>query len=336
MKKFLFTADWHLDGYSNDKIDQTTGFSERLTDIKNTIYNMGDYCRQNNIENFIIGGDLLHGKSRIHALALSVLLDFFRSNKNINFYVIDGNHDLSTRGREYVSALKALDNEPNINRIKKTKIINNIVFVPYCSTMIDDIKNNSGKILISHFGLNEGMLNSGIFIVSDLAMKDLKNYEICLLGHYHKPQEISRENTSVFYVGSPTELEWGEKNEEKRFLVVDMEKNTIESVQTKGFRKHIELEINNENKNIIIETAKKLKDEGHYIQLKKIENVETDDLKNDFRIIDKTTKDITNRGISSSMTIEEKLKKYLEIREIQDMEEFLECAKNIISKTGEE
>jgi len=46
-------------------------------------------------------------------------------------------------------------------------------------------------ILISHFGLSEGMLNSGMSIISDIGLKDLRGkYELVLLGHYHKPQEI--------------------------------------------------------------------------------------------------------------------------------------------------
>ena len=47
------------------------------------------------------------------------------------------------------------------------------------------------------------------------------------------------------------------------------------------------------------------------------EKVDTSGL-DGFTIVDKTEADITDRGITSSMSQEDKLKKYLEIREIPE------------------
>ena len=133
-----------------------------------------------------------------------------------------GNHDLSGRGKDAVSALKSLDNEPNVMRIGKTTTIGDLFLVPYSPDMVTDIKNNKSKYLISHFGLSEGILNSGMSIVSDLSISDLDGrYRYVLLGHYHKPQSIKKATIDLYYVGSPIQIDWGEKNEEKRFLVVD-------------------------------------------------------------------------------------------------------------------
>ena len=120
--KFAFTADIHLSGYTNDKI--VNQLPERLNSIKNVLYKIAEYCIENGISMIVIGGDTLHGKSLIHALAQSIMLDYFRDFVDeLEFIIIDGNHDLSGKGKDAVSALKSIDNEPNVMRFDKPTMI---------------------------------------------------------------------------------------------------------------------------------------------------------------------------------------------------------------------
>jgi len=124
--KFLYTADIHLSGYSQDKI--VNNLPERLHSINNVLHEMAKYCIDHDISTFIIGGDILHGKSLIHAMAQSIMLDFFREyQQRLEFIILDGNHDLGGRGVGAVSALKSLDNEPNVMRIGETETIGDIM-----------------------------------------------------------------------------------------------------------------------------------------------------------------------------------------------------------------
>jgi len=312
--RFIYTADLHLSLYSQDKIISTTKLPERLHSLQTVLYNISDYAHKNKINNIFFGGDIFHTKSIIHSLAQSVLLDYIRSNEDITFYVIDGNHDMSSRGISGISSLKCLDNEKNVFMFHETKQIENILFIPWSNQMVDDIKNGTSEYLIAHFGLNEAELSSGISIISDIRLSQLQNYKTCLLGHYHKPQEIG----NIIYVGSPIQLDWNEKNEEKRFLVIDTNKHNIESVLTTGYKKHFQLIITKENKQDIIQESQKLVDDGHDVVLVKKENFDTDDINKDFRIVNKTQVDITNRGIDMSMSETERFDRYLEIKEISE------------------
>jgi len=337
--KFVFTADWHLSRYGQDKVEDTTNLPDRLHSTKNAIYFMTDYCRENDIDTMVIGGDLLHGKSVIYAVAQNILLDFFRDNQDLNFIVLDGNHDLSGKGTAVISALKSIDNEPNVNRIQGlfTKI-EDVLLVPYSHKMIEIIKNSTAPVLVSHFGLNEGVLNSGISIVSDIGISSLVNkYKAVLLGHYHKPQEIIRDDIEVYYVGSPIQLDRGEKHEEKRFLIVDTTKQVISSVLTEGYRRYYEFELRKDNKDEIVTQARKLIKEGHHVNIKRLEDVDTRDIAGDLRIIDRVEKDITDRGISSSMTEADKLRKFAEIRGIpeDEIEEYVNEALSVVSACSE-
>ena len=342
--RFAYIADIHLSRYSQDKIEDQTNLPERLNSIKNTLYEVGDYCLQNSIRNIFIGGDILHGKSVIYAIAQDIMIQFFEDyvHSGIYFHVIDGNHDLSGKGNEVVSALRPLSNIDGVKWVKFSEIYRlsppeDILFVPYSNNLPKIIKNNKARILVSHFGLNEGILNSGISIISEVSMKDLEGkYDLVLLGHYHKPQEIVQNGVRVLYVGSLIELDWGEKNDQKRFLVVDTDTLNVDSIPITQYRKHVQVEVTSENKDEAIEIVKAAQQAGDHVKVVMKEKVDLSVLEN-VNIIDKTDRDITNRGITSNMSTEDKLRKYLEIKEISpeyyDM--YMKVAMEVIQKGDE-
>ena len=311
--KFIYTADLHFSSYSQDKVDSETKFPERLSGIYKTFLNTIEYGMKNDIKQIIIGGDIFHNKNMIHSIAQSLFLDIIRSNKKMKFIILDGNHDLSSMTGDGISATKSVDNEENVITIHETKQIENILFIPWNpSKMCDDIKFGNTDYLIAHFGLNEAKLNSGISIVSDIGLKDLKQYKHCFLGHYHAHQTVG----NVTYVGSPSQLDWGEKNEEKRFLIVDSKTGEVESIPTFGYKKYLEFNLTKENKNDLLKKIFDLKSEGNYIKLNKMDDVDVSDIEDDFNIVNKMEKDITNRGITSNMSSADKLDRYMEIKEI--------------------
>jgi len=335
--KFAFTADIHLSKYGQDKIEDETNLPERLHSLKTVLDNIATYCVENNIRVMVIGGDILHGKSIIHAIAQDLMLDYFWNWRDvIKFYVMDGNHDLSGKGHKVVSALKSLRHVSGVTWVPFDEVlrIGDMLMVPYGPDMVDVIKNASAKTLISHFGLSEGVMNSGISIVSEISLKSLVGkYELVLLGHYHKPQEIIRDDIKLYYVGSPIQLDWGEKNDEKRFLVVDTETLEVESIPTTGYKKHIEFDVTNSNKTEVIELAKEAKEAGHWVKVVKRETIDLGK-DNDFMVVDKTERDITNRGITGSMSQDDKFKKFLEIKEIPDdeHEQYMVKARELVDK----
>jgi DNA repair exonuclease SbcCD nuclease subunit len=344
--KFVFIADIHLSRYGQDKIEIESDLPTRLDSIWKSLCYVGEYCIKNGIFNITIGGDLLHGKSIIYALAQSLMLDFFRKYPGIEFTVIDGNHDLSEKGSKGVSALKSIDNEPNVNRINTVShmiTVDNqtILYVPYSTDMIPTILQKSADYLISHFGLNEGILNSGISIIADLKLSDLiGKYRKVLLGHYHKPQEILRDDIELYYSGSLIQLDRGEKNEDKRFLIVDTKSDTIVSEPVIGYKKYIEYVMFSSNKDETLKLARENQKNGHSVSIVVDDkDIDVKELQNDFHVVDKTERDLTQRGIDTSMSQKERLKKYLDIKEIpiDNKEKYLNEAMSIINNcTGDD
>jgi len=337
--KFLFTADIHLSRYGQDKIEETSNLPERLHSIKNVLYFMGNYARKNEISSIVIGGDILHGKSIIYTIAQDLMLQFFKDFEDITFWIIDGNHDLSGKGKDAISALRPLETVNNVVWITKTNLhyandenSADIMFVPYTYDVAKEVKHHKATILVSHFGLNEGVLNSGISVVSDVKMNDLAGkYKLVLLGHYHKPQDIGNEEIKLSYVGSPIQLDWGEKNDAKRFLVVDTKTLDVQSIPLVGYKKHIELEVTQENKLEVLKLAKKELENGNYVKILKKDEVDTKGMES-FNVVDKSEKVSTQRGITSTMSRDDKFRKYLEIKKIYQEKhpEYMEVAVSII------
>jgi len=336
--KFAFITDLHLSRYGQDEIEDESNLPERLHSIRLALHEVADHCIQNDIPNLIVGGDILHGKSIIYAIAQEIMIEFFTHyGKVINIYVLDGNHDLSGKGENVVSALKSIQSIPGVTWISHntTRRLDDgdVLLVPYSYNVSEIVKQNKARILISHFGLSEGVLNSGMSIVTDIKIADLVGkYELVLLGHYHKPQEIIRETISLYYAGSLIQLDWGEKGEEKRFLVVDTDTLKVDSIPISYYKKHIEIEINNDNKDDAMKAAQEAQNAGHHVKVVMKEKVDLTAFKNDFNVVDKTETDITDRGITSSMSQEDRIRRYLEIKEVpQDIiEEYAVEAFDII------
>ena len=332
--RFIYIADVHLSLYGQDPYIQ--GIPERLFNLNKVLRQIADYALEHKILYIIIGGDVFHTKSIIHSMAQSILLDYVNeyTKKGLIFIMIDGNHDMSSKSGDGVSALKCFDSIVGVEMIHTPIVMENILFVPWnAKTMEDAIKKGSQDYLISHFGLNEAELNSGISIVSDMGLTDLRQYKHCYLGHYHKGQTVS----NVTYVGSIMQMDWGEKNEVKRFLVIDTLQGTCEEIPTAGYKKHYELELTSENKNDVITQARQLQEDGHHVKINKLEVVDDSDIVEEFRIVDKTERDITNRGINQSMSLDDKLSRFMEVKEIpvELREIHMDIAKEIIDSIEE-
>jgi len=338
--KFAFIADIHLSKYGQDKLEETTKLPERLSSIKQALYEVGNYCRNQKIGIVIIGGDIYHNKSIIYSIAQQIMLEYFEDFRDLEFWIIDGNHDLSGKGKDAISALRSFKTVRNVKWISQVEMgDDDLICIPYSYDVVNQVKTNKRRILISHFGLSEGVLNSGMSIIQDISLSDLVGkYELVLLGHYHKPQQIEREDIRLFYVGSLIQLDWGEKGEEKRFLVVDTKTLQVDSIPITQYRKHIEIEITPENRATAIQEARRAQESGAHVKLVMKESVDVSEIQDEFNIIDKTEKDITDRGISSSMSKADIHQRYMEIKGVpkEKQDFFLKVGMEIVNECEEE
>ena len=116
-------------------------------------------------------------------------------------------------------------------------------------------------------------------------------------------------------------------------------KETVKSVPTLGYKKVYEYEVNETNKDKILKEAKIHKEEGHVVRVIKKEKIDTVELEEDFIVIDKTERDITNRGLSSTMSEKEKIERFVQIHEDEvqedEREDYINAAMLFINRAKE-
>ena len=100
---------------------------------------------------------------------------------------------------------------------------------------------------------------------------------------------------------------------------------------------NFDLQITEENKTEVIKKARELKEEGHNVKITRKEAVDIDDINKEFMVVDKVEKDITNRGLSSTMSMRDKLMRYLEVNEIPEDKRdiYLQEALDIVNSVAE-
>lgn len=224
MYKTVILADIHL--LDNDSLVPKTDESgrnlrtkDKIKYIKKAIY----FAINNNVDSFIIAGDLFHHNrpsNRLRAISMRLLSKLI--NKNIKVYLIPGNHDMS-------SAYYNLHSETYLNNnlilannetIKATSIIN-LHLLGWGNQ--NQLNPNKNTILISHLQIkgadfgNERLAEEGL----EKTNKDIKGYKKVYLGHIHKRQ--SKENYT--YVGALCKNNFNEINNPSGFLYLKIKNN---------------------------------------------------------------------------------------------------------------
>lgn len=319
--KFIFSADLHIKLWS-DKVIEDDGLPKRLNEIFSTIEYMCQYAIENGIGTCIFGGDINDLKNIVHVRAFVLLKQLLDKYREIEFIILHGNHDASNY-RSSESAIQLLDGPNNIHTITYPSRIENITFIPYSKTIIDDIEEaDPNDILISHFGLSDAEFSNGLSLKTNVSKKDLQKFKLVLLGHYHKGQSIDH----IHYVGSPIQLKRDEHGEDKRFFVVDSETLELQNIPTEGhYRKYYNFIIDEnyegkpEEVDKLLKEVDQLRNDGHYVVVRnKLRECPVNLKEYDVVVVDEYEEEYQSRGITSGMTIKEQMKKYLDIMRIPE------------------
>lgn len=92
-------------------------------------------------------------------------------------------------------------------------------------------RNYEQRILLGHFQVAGCQLSSGQALLG-VPRTAVEKYSLALLGHVHKPQKVG---LNSFYVGSPFQQNFGERNEVKRVAIVDLETLQVTWVPLPGY-----------------------------------------------------------------------------------------------------
>lgn len=254
--RILHLADLHLGKKVNDFC--------MLNEQKFVLSQAVDLIKNEQIEAILIAGDVFD--KPIPSIASLELFEEFLAelNKlNVSIFIISGNHDNMDRlsylsgflekSKVYIS--KGFDGK--IQKIELNSDVN-IFLMPYLypalvgkyypdlkiktyndaiKLVIDDIKIDKNKvnILLAHqfvIGKNNPELSQSeqksVGGIDEIDYKIFKKFSYVALGHLHCPQKCGSE--FVRYSGSILKYSFSEINQNKKFLILNIENNKIDFI----------------------------------------------------------------------------------------------------------
>lgn len=106
-----------------------------------------------------------------------------------------------------------------------------------CRQLAAGFRDDTVNILTAHlfaFGAETSGSERAIHVAAPFAVKPAQlptNAQYIALGHLHKPQELGS-GTRVFYSGSPLQLDFGERGQQKRVVLVDLKAGLPASIES--------------------------------------------------------------------------------------------------------
>lgn len=243
MSKIALVSDVHLG-------TRQYGIRERYEDFLQAFRNVGKSIIEHKVDSVIIGGDLFDSPrpdARSVLAAQTVVSDL--TERGINVYGIDGNHDLADGGWLYVIGANPIHDMTPMpiagGLVMGINYKNGRDLVAQLQEMVDI--GLEFKILVAHFALAEmnggGSADTGVQELSPLL--DKLGVKCVLMGHVHIPD--SRKWNGVLYVNpGSTEMKSSNEPKEKFYFIVDTDTWTAEPVPIKT-RTVEEVEIESES-----------------------------------------------------------------------------------------
>lgn len=248
MRKILLTADAHIARHKKS--------SGRLSDCLEALEWAFQTALNNQIYDFVFAGDLFQDKERIDTLSYHLTFDILSkySDLGIRIFLLLGNHDLFFHDRWDVNSVKPFSAIKNVTVIDTPTTLNiqdfKIDFLPYTKTPLEHLEFLHGnKYLIGHLAIDGAKLNSyhyaDVVVEHDGEMVTVNSSKFCkwnkvFLGHYHAPQVIG----NIEYVGSPLQLSWGEKDQDKHVVILNLDNGDQEYIKNNFSPKHLEIKNN--------------------------------------------------------------------------------------------
>lgn len=323
MSKVIIISDLHLRMYTDTIVEE--GIPLKLKEIFDSFETVCSYALLNGINKIFILGDINDLKTYMHVKPFLYFISLIRKYDNLEFYILGGNHDVCDRyfKDSMFSSIEMLSLLPNVRVfIKPDELFldgKKVLLLPYydSDTIRSYIDNFDGEVVFGHLGLSDIFFKNGLSIVSDFSVKDFAKFKYVFFGHFHNPQDIKVDETFIIYVGSIVPIRRDEINEDKRFIVFDLDKMEYISVTIEGYRKYYEYIVDgSKTEEEVLKDLEELKNRGFIVFVKLVSKVPY--RLPDCKVIDLTEEDFSVRGIMSSMSIKEQMEKYLDFMGIDD------------------
>lgn len=208
--------------------------------------NMIDTLHQRDVKNIFFLGDWFHNRAAISGITLKATADILEKLSDFTIWMFPGNHDLYFANQTDVSSVALFKGYPNIkffDKITKIKLGGSeITLCPWGLNPIDDSV-AATEYLFGHFEINTFQMNSSEQLCEDGMNLStlLKKFNKIYSGHFHKAQKRVYSAGMVQYVGNPFQMNYGEAEDEKGFIILNLKTGNYEYIYNEISPKFIKM-----------------------------------------------------------------------------------------------
>lgn len=202
--------------------------------------------KKRNIKNILFCGDFFHNRSSVDLTTLQTGAKVIEKLKDFNMVMIAGNHDSYYKNNASVNSLSPFRGKKNIFIVDETpfhvKQGVNICLCPW-GTELENIP--KCDILFGHFEIQNFKMNQ--FKVCDHGLGTdsiLDKAKLIISGHFHlREHRKYSEERSILYLGSPYEMDFGERGQVKGFHILNPQTRVVEFIENKDTPRHIKIKL---------------------------------------------------------------------------------------------
>jgi DNA repair exonuclease SbcCD nuclease subunit len=195
----------------------------------NFAYWLDATLKEENIHDIIIAGDIFHNRHEIGVNTIHAAFKFFDILKEYNIVGITGNHDCYFKDKSDINSVAILNNK-NTTIFQELRQITykdkKISFCPW-GTPLENIPKSD--IIVGHFEITNFKMNHHKICDHGFATENLLDKaNLIISGHFHfREHRKYSNNKSIIYLGSPYELDFGDRDQDKGVTILDL--STLET-----------------------------------------------------------------------------------------------------------
>jgi DNA repair exonuclease SbcCD nuclease subunit len=202
-----------------------------------------DELIKSDIDRMVICGDFFDNRSTIGVKTISVAGELMDLWADFDITLITGNHDLFYKNRNDVSSVSIFEGRPNIEIISDicTDEIDgkSITYIPWGC---DISKVHKSDIIFGHLEINGFKMMPGRIADGKIPPKSITSRgKLTFSGHFHLRDERHYKSSSIIYVGSPYQLNWGESGNRVGYYIIDIGNMSYEFIENMCSPRHIKI-----------------------------------------------------------------------------------------------
>jgi DNA repair exonuclease SbcCD nuclease subunit len=218
--KVLFFSDLHLGVHQNSQtwhniaLDLAAWIKQVMVDHK--------------LDTIFFAGDVFHDRHEIGVNTLHVAKQFFDELSEYDIHLIPGNHDAFLSSTVEVNSVEILKNDKVHVYVEPTTLQVSDKTVTFCPWMTKIAELDRVDMLVGHFEIINFKMNATrICEHGDTSTDLLDKAKAIVTGHFHFRDERQYDEGYVLYLGSPYEMDFGDRGQKKGVSIIDFNEDNL-------------------------------------------------------------------------------------------------------------